>query len=169
MVLETWVMTFVLLVGAGSGGGGGMGNVSILRIARLLRLTRMLRMARLLRAVPELMILVKGIAASVRTVSFTVMLELLLLYAFAICMRQLAGDAPVVGETYFFNVPAAMQSLFTYGTLLSSVEQFIGDIEENCIIVLPIVYLFILVSSLTIMNMLVVQTSLYVGLSFKSK
>ncbi|CAK0807435.1 unnamed protein product, partial [Prorocentrum cordatum] len=55
MVMETWVMTSILLL-AGSGGGSGVGGASILRLFRLLRLSRL---ARMLRSMPELMILIK--------------------------------------------------------------------------------------------------------------
>eukprot|EP00419_Tripos_fusus_P050768 CAMPEP_0172840548 /NCGR_PEP_ID=MMETSP1075-20121228/29406_1 /TAXON_ID=2916 /ORGANISM="Ceratium fusus, Strain PA161109" /LENGTH=63 /DNA_ID=CAMNT_0013684405 /DNA_START=154 /DNA_END=342 /DNA_ORIENTATION=+ len=63
-------MTTVMLV-MGGDGAVGLGNASILRMARLLRLTRLFRMARLLRAMPELLILVKGMAAAMRSVVFT--------------------------------------------------------------------------------------------------
>merc|ERR1719413_349483 len=99
MFLETWVMTAVMLA-LGGGGSGGMGDASILRMARLLRLSRMARMARLLRAMPELMILIKGIAAATRSVFFTLALLCLLMYVFAIMFTQLMVETEV-GEEYF--------------------------------------------------------------------
>ena len=44
------------------------------RLVRLLRLTRMARMARLLRAMPELLVLIKGMVVAMRSVFFTLCL-----------------------------------------------------------------------------------------------
>jgi len=51
MVLETWVLTLVIL-SIGPGATADLGGASILRLARLLRLCRLLRVARLLRSMP---------------------------------------------------------------------------------------------------------------------
>jgi len=101
MVLETWVMN-VFLLASGAGSGGGLGNASILRLARLLRLSRMARMARLLRAMPELMILIKGMVSAMRSVFFTMMLLAMLTYIFGIMFTQMMVDTSV-GQTFFFD------------------------------------------------------------------
>ena len=63
MILETWVMSVIILImGNGADALASMGDASILRILRLLRITRMARMAKLLKAVPELLVMMKGIA-----------------------------------------------------------------------------------------------------------
>lgn len=54
MVMETWLMTSVMVI---AGGAPSFFDVSILRLFRLLRLSRL---ARMLRSMPELMILIKG-------------------------------------------------------------------------------------------------------------
>merc|ERR1719456_1867286 len=110
MVLETWVMSFVLLL-ASSGGGGGLENASILRMARLLRLSRMARMARLFKAMPELLILIKAMAASLRSCFFVFCLLTMVLYVFGIALRQLAAEYKV-GPRYFNTVPEAMYTLW---------------------------------------------------------
>merc|ERR1712086_1005928 len=93
MVLETWIMSIIILSTSDrDGGGGGLGNASVLRIARLMRLTRMARMARLLRAFPELLILIKGMVASMRSVFTTLFLLVLFLYVFGIAFAQLTSD-----------------------------------------------------------------------------
>ena len=63
-----------------------LGGASILRLLRLARLTRM---ARLARAVPELMILVKAMISSTRSVSLTMVLLTAALYIFAVIFAQM--------------------------------------------------------------------------------
>jgi len=152
MVLETWVMTLILLA-TGAGSDTGMGNTSILKLVRLCRLTRMARMAKLLRAIPELIILIKGIVVASRSVCFTLVLLMLLIYFFAIVFRQLADDTDV-GAEYFKSVPDAMISLLLDGVLpdQSSVVRACADQHPFFGI---IILLFILLASLTVMNMLV--------------
>merc|ERR1712003_287953 len=90
MIFETWIM-FVVVAAAG-GGGQSLGNAGMLRILRLLRLSRMARMARLLRSMPELLILIKGMVAALRSVFFTLLLLVILMYVFAILFRQMTMD-----------------------------------------------------------------------------
>merc|ERR1719401_1154326 len=97
-----------------------LGNVSLMQVARLFRLTRMARMARLLRSIPELMIMIKGMAAACRSVFFTLCLLALLTYVFAIVFKQLT-EGTQVGQAYFSTVLRAMYSLLLYGALLDNV------------------------------------------------
>merc|ERR1719335_443421 len=109
MVLETWIFTLLVLLIMPDGTGGG-GNAGIIRIARLLRLSRMLRMGKLLRVMPELMIMIKGMKAATRSVFFTLLLLLVIMYVFAIAFVQLS-DGSDVGAKHFDDVSAAMYSL----------------------------------------------------------
>lgn len=152
MVLETWVMT--LIVALSGGNSGGLGNASIMRIARLFRLSRMARMARLLRSIPELMILIKGMAAACRSVFFTLCLLLFLTYVFAIAFCQLTEGTPV-GQQYFNSVLESMYTLSLYGTLLDSVGILAGRLKGESLAFLALLMLFILLASLTTLNMLV--------------
>ncbi|CAE7681202.1 scn4aa [Symbiodinium sp. CCMP2592] len=156
MVAETWVMNIVVLAMAGSGGGTNIfGDASILRIARLLRLTRLLRMARLIRFFPELLIMVKAIWSAARSVGFTLILLGICLYVFAIAFKTaLVGTA--VGDKYFKHVPGAMHSLLLQGTLLDSVSEMLNMmIETEEYLGLGLMYFFMIVSAITIMNMLI--------------
>lgn len=155
MVLETWVMNIVIALSAsGSGSGTEFGNASVLRIARLLRLTRMARMARLLRAMPELLILVKGIRAAMRSVFFTLVLLCALLYVWAIACTQLM-DGFEVGDVHFPNVLESMHTLWLYATLLDEITDLMTQVKTagwGCVFLLDA---FILAAALTVMNMLV--------------
>merc|ERR1719210_2892589 len=107
MVLETWVMTAMVAMFS-MGGGGGLGNGSILRIARLMRLSRMARMARLLRAIPELMILIKGMVAAMRSVILTLALLIIMPYVFGIAFTQMCNETKELEVKYFDSVMGSM-------------------------------------------------------------
>jgi len=153
MVLETWILTLVMLV-TGSGSTGGLGNASILRMARLARLSRMARMARLLRVMPELMILIKGIATATRSVFFTLCLLCLLLYIFAIAFTQLTADTEV-GDAYFSTVLSAMYSLLVCGTLMDNVGMLLQLLGDTSLTLGALFLLFVLLGTVTVMNMLI--------------
>merc|ERR1719473_2416768 len=99
MILETWIMPTVQ-----AGSSTGLGDTALLKLLRLLRLSRM---ARLMRAVPELMIMVRGMVVATRSVSSTLMLLLLITYVFAIMFKVQIGDHPLM-QDYFDSIPSAM-------------------------------------------------------------
>eukprot|EP00441_Pelagodinium_beii_P037750 CAMPEP_0197633126 /NCGR_PEP_ID=MMETSP1338-20131121/9551_1 /TAXON_ID=43686 ORGANISM="Pelagodinium beii, Strain RCC1491" /NCGR_SAMPLE_ID=MMETSP1338 /ASSEMBLY_ACC=CAM_ASM_000754 /LENGTH=627 /DNA_ID=CAMNT_0043204719 /DNA_START=83 /DNA_END=1963 /DNA_ORIENTATION=- len=155
MVGETWILTIILVAsgetGESAGGGGG-----IFRLARLMRLSRMARMIRLLRAFPELLIMIKGMAAAMRSVMFTLILLFVFIYVFGIGFRQLTADT-AVGAMYFNGVFRSMHTLLLDGTLmdnLGGVVEMLGK-EGDGIVFVFIWYLFVLMSALTVMNMLI--------------
>eukprot|EP00929_Paragymnodinium_shiwhaense_P086011 TRINITY_DN4648_c0_g3_i1.p1 TRINITY_DN4648_c0_g3~~TRINITY_DN4648_c0_g3_i1.p1 ORF type:complete len:748 (-),score=161.29 TRINITY_DN4648_c0_g3_i1:184-2427(-) len=151
MVTETWVLTliFAYYVGGDSGGGNG----GIFRLLRLLRLSRMARMAKLLNAMPELLILVKGMAAATRSVFFTLVLQALILYVFGIAFVVLSADSSL--EETFPTVTSTMHTLLLYGTFLDNCGNLIFLMAEQNIIALFLYYAFVLLSALTVMNMLI--------------
>lgn len=156
MVMETWVMTLILLCSGvgGSGGGGSIMNASVLRIGRLMRLSRMARMARLLRAMPELLILIKGMLAAVRSVCFTLLLLLILTYAFGIAFKQLAVGTEAA-DLYFKTLPMSMHTLLRNGTLLDGLTIITTILSRDAWYLLVLFYFYVLLSSLTVMNMLI--------------
>merc|ERR1740123_1043794 len=153
MVLETWVMTIVAIFSAG-GANGALGNASILRVARLLRLSRMARMARLLRAMPELMILIKGMVAAMRSVFFTLFLLVIIMYVFAIAFKQITNDTSI-GNQKFASVPQSMYTLLLYGTLLDDVGVLCMRLGKEHYVFVALFFVFVLLAALTVMNMLI--------------
>eukprot|EP00429_Kryptoperidinium_foliaceum_P055506 CAMPEP_0176090638 /NCGR_PEP_ID=MMETSP0120_2-20121206/45393_1 /TAXON_ID=160619 /ORGANISM="Kryptoperidinium foliaceum, Strain CCMP 1326" /LENGTH=704 /DNA_ID=CAMNT_0017424519 /DNA_START=65 /DNA_END=2179 /DNA_ORIENTATION=+ len=153
MVFETWVLTIVMLA-VGAGGGSGLGDASILRMARLARLTRMARMARLLRVMPELMILIKGIATATRSVFFTLCLLGMLLYIFSIAFTQLLVDSEV-GAKYFPDVGTSMYTLLVYGTLMDNIGTPLAKLGKESALYAALYLLFVLLATITVMNMLI--------------
>jgi hypothetical protein len=150
MVLETWVIVLTMRVS----GSMQLGNASVLRIARLFRLSRMARLARLLRAMPELVILIKGMVAAARSVFFTLLLLLLLLYVFAIAFTQLMMDTDV-GKEFFPNVAQSMNNLWLYATLLEEITHLSHSLLKESLWLVLLRYVYILAGTLTVLNMLV--------------
>mmetsp|Transcript_51211 Transcript_51211/g.101729 ORF Transcript_51211/g.101729 Transcript_51211/m.101729 type:complete len:593 (-) Transcript_51211:15-1793(-) len=151
MVGETWVMTAVMAF-SGSASAGGVGNASILRMARLFRLTRMARMARLLRAMPELLILIQGMAAAMRSVFFALSLLMVISYLFAIAFTQLCDGMDCSEE--FGSVLESMHYLFIKGALMDGIGDVTKLLKQN-IPLLMVFYVYVLLASLTLMNMLI--------------
>mmetsp|Transcript_114998 Transcript_114998/g.211479 ORF Transcript_114998/g.211479 Transcript_114998/m.211479 type:complete len:788 (+) Transcript_114998:60-2423(+) len=154
MVFETWAMTIVLAFVSG-GGSTGLGNASLLRLLRLLRLSRMARMARLLRSMPELLILIKGMIAAIRSVFFTLLLLFLLLYISAILFRQLTADS-AVGEEFFPGIMSTAHRLVLDGMLHDGPADLMAAcVDEGMYILVPLFYMFILMAAFTVLNMLI--------------
>lgn len=155
MVLETWILTtfFLALFIVSGDTGGDLSDASILRVARLLRLSRMARMARLLRALPELLILIKGMVAALRSVCFALGLLLSILYVFGIAFTQLCEGTSL--EPRFSTVMTSMHTLLVYGALMDEVSFLIELIQEESVFLLIFFYCFILLAALTVMNMLI--------------
>merc|ERR1719326_191790 len=85
MVMETWVFTFVSL--ATGDHTRPPFPTSILRLFRLLRLSRLVRM---LKSLPELMILIKGIITSMKSVGYVLGMLVGVTYFFSIVITQLS-------------------------------------------------------------------------------
>merc|ERR1712232_328455 len=79
-VFETWLI-LVIYAFVGSGNTTWMRG-SFLRLLRLVRIARLARIARLMNAVPELMVLLKGIVIAGRAVSAVFVLLFFLIYVF---------------------------------------------------------------------------------------
>eukprot|EP00927_Polykrikos_kofoidii_P039652 TRINITY_DN33994_c0_g1_i1.p1 TRINITY_DN33994_c0_g1~~TRINITY_DN33994_c0_g1_i1.p1 ORF type:complete len:738 (-),score=115.54 TRINITY_DN33994_c0_g1_i1:302-2470(-) len=153
MVAETWIMSAVLwLVGFGT--NLNYGDASILRLLRLVRLTRMARMTRLLRVVPELVIMVKGIAVAGRSVLFTLAFLFVVLYFFAIAFKQLSNETRI-GTMYFSTVGHSMATLLLHGCFGEDLPDVAGHLSDHHILFAALLMVFVLIASLTIMNMLV--------------
>jgi hypothetical protein len=152
MVGETWCMT-LLVICLGGGNSSALGNASILRLFRLLRLSRMARMARLLKAMPELLVLIKGMVVAMRSVFFTLCLLAGILYVFGIAFVQLMKDT-TAGDAYFGSVPQAMNSLLLQG-LLPDEAELVEAVGGDGWVFKVLVLGYIILAGLCVMNMLV--------------
>jgi hypothetical protein len=156
LVFETWVITLAIIVSGGGKEGGGRddaGDASVLKLLRLLRLSRTARMTRLLQHLPELMIMVKGLAAGLRSTVTTLFLLFIMLYIFGIAFRQLTTDTPV-GEEYFWSVPESMMSLLVY-TIFPDMEMILRELYYSHPLLGGLGLLFTLLATLMVLNLLV--------------
>lgn len=151
-VIETWLMQFVLWAAGLEEGRSESSNM--IRIVRLMRIVRIARIARVLHMVPELLILVKAMVVAMRAVFFSVTLLVLVLYVFGIVFTQLARDA-ARAETYFATVPDSMSTLLLNGIFLDNVGSVVRDIGRDNLLFSGLFMVFVLVATLTVMNMLV--------------
>jgi len=143
---------FIITLATFASGGGQMDlPTSVLRLFRLARLSRLVRM---LRSLPELMIMIKGMVKAAATVSYTLGLLLLFTYVFAIAMSQMSMGNEF-REKYFKGVALSMYSLIIYGTFLDSFAEFCDDIREESTPCLMLITIFVVLASMTVMNMLI--------------
>jgi len=154
MVVETWILPFI-------GSSGPLAQLSILRLLRLLRITRM---AKIMRAVPEMMVIIKGMVAATRTVVCTGALLLLVLYTFSILftdayhepLGMIDGEETTDAMAMFGTMGKSMFSLFIMGTVLDDVTAASNAIRASSNYwMLTAFVIFILISSFMMLNMLI--------------
>jgi len=156
MVAETWILPFL-------GSGGPLAQLSVLRLLRLLRVTRM---AKLMRQLPELMLIVKGMAAAVRAVVWTVILLILISFTWAILFTSEyhQGKLPDLDDDVMNDVDAMFSfgsmgksffSLIIMGTILDDVT-YCADVIRSTgnDMMLVCFVIFIIIASFMMLNML---------------
>lgn len=89
--------------------GGNGSNLNFMRLVRLMRLLRILRLMRVLRFVQELRSMVMSIAASLKSLMWTIILLALLMYGVSVCLIQLVADKGLEEPRILENEPAAWQ------------------------------------------------------------
>eukprot|EP00927_Polykrikos_kofoidii_P055183 TRINITY_DN49472_c0_g1_i1.p1 TRINITY_DN49472_c0_g1~~TRINITY_DN49472_c0_g1_i1.p1 ORF type:complete len:794 (-),score=127.31 TRINITY_DN49472_c0_g1_i1:129-2423(-) len=155
MVLELWALPLYLLAsGVESMSDPEFGNLSILRMARLLRLTRLSRIARLLRMIPEVMTLLKGITLALRSVGFTMLLLVVLLFIFGVIMKQQAEVDEVLAPV-FPTVTESMWILLVQGAFLDEVGGILGTLKERSWALTIVFLFFVFLGCFTVLNMLI--------------
>jgi hypothetical protein len=152
MMGELWFLPIFLLIIDGGGSNAAMGNFQVLRMARLVRLTRM---TRLFKSAPELITLIKGISTAIRPVTYTLILLMTLLYVFGIVFRSQIRQGSYLEERYFSSVSRAVSTCLLHATFLDSVALVAEEIREESLFLLGIFYLCILLTNLTVLNMLI--------------
>lgn len=149
MVTETWIMLIVTAV-SNTHTKAPLGQTAILRLFRLMRLTRMVRM---LRAVPELLVLVKGMVAACKTVLYVLGLLFLGTYVFAIAFKQLSSSYDY-GQTYFPTVPLSMYYLLMSGTLMDNLNQWTDSISMESSLCMVLASIFLVFANILALNLL---------------
>merc|ERR1712226_838190 len=108
---------------------------------------------RLIKALPELMILIRGMAAAARSVTLVMVLLSFIIFVFAVAFRQLTDGTPL-GSDLFPTVPKTIATLLLQG-LLPDQAGVVQDVAEYNLVYAFAVLLFILLAALTVMNMLI--------------
>ncbi|KAK3239743.1 hypothetical protein CYMTET_50353 [Cymbomonas tetramitiformis] len=146
MVVETWILGV-------AGGELDLSKLSTLRLMRLLRISRVFRM------VPELGMMVKSMAAAIRSVSSTFVLIIGIMYVFGIIFTQWGKNSnktphDIDMEEYFGNIPS---SFLTLMQILVFDDTFM--IIRACMDDTPYIgwlcILFMIIGAFTILNMLI--------------
>lgn len=158
MLMETWITSAVFFIIRASGGSSesnaeGISQVTIFRVLRLLRLSRMARMVRLLKATPELMVMIKAMGAAMRSVTFTLIILVVLVYVFSIAFTQMM-EGTEVGRNDFNGVLVSMNTLLLTGALPDQAE-IVNTVGGHHFAYRIVMLLYIFLSTLTVMNMLV--------------
>lgn len=153
MNLEAFILPFAM------SGDSPMAQLSVLRLLRLLRVSRM---AKLMKTFPELMLILKGLAAAVSAVSWTLVLVMMGLIVGSIIFTNqyhqgLKSDEEVVDTVseYFGNMGKSMFSLIIMGTLLDDITLCTNAIRTSGqVMMLFFLIVFIVLSSFMMLNML---------------
>jgi len=128
-------------------------NAVILRVIRLGRLFRTMRLLKLMRTMPELIVLIKGLVEASRTVFFTLIILISVVYIFAVGYCQAADDMSTNGER-FESVLHGMLVLLLEGVLPDQ-GPIVRSLWEDHWLLGAFALVFILIASLSIMNLLV--------------
>jgi len=153
MIFETWIMWPLMYITNSEERDSGMGNASVLKLVRMIKLTRMLRMARLLRTIPEVMILIKGLAVAARSVLCTICLLAIIIYFFAIFFTELTSGTDL-GDSRFQTVMQGMKTLLLYATL-PDLAEIVEEAGTEHFVFAVFMMTYILLATLTVMNMLI--------------
>lgn len=155
MVIETWLMFLIMTVSTDTSQTQEQAfDSSVLRLLKLSRLTRVARIARLLRQVPEVMILLKGIGVASRSVFFTCLILLSVIYIFSIALTQLSEGTPL-GTAYFPTLVDGMFSLLFHACFFQGLPDLARlCFQENFLYGLSLL-VFVVLAPLTVMNLIV--------------
>jgi hypothetical protein len=126
---------------------------TVFRIFRLARLSRVARAGKLLRSAPELMILAKATVLALRSVMAVLVMLVLVLYVFAILFTQLLQGMEVA-KGKFETVPQSMNYLLIQ-LLCGFDSDFMISLVHEGILYYIVFLVFLLIASMTIMNMLI--------------
>jgi len=130
-----------------------MAGAGALSLLRMLRLTRICRVVRILRAVPELMVLIKGLVAASRAVGWTLGLLVIIIYVFAVAFKIITSNNEAA-KPFFKNVPTAMVTLLLPGLLPDNADPVMAMADASFMYA-AFFMCFIVVGSITLMNMLI--------------
>jgi hypothetical protein len=155
MVFEVWFVQFVVLILGGEGGVDvPTGPLKLLRLLRLARVSRMVR------CLPELVTMIKAIVAASRAVCTSMVLQLGLVYVFAIIIHMYMKDADVTNAARdfaaFATLPDTMWTLIADGVYMDNTSRLLREVwDKGYWYIVLVFFIFVLLSATTVMNMLI--------------
>eukprot|EP00930_Biecheleria_cincta_P039634 TRINITY_DN27229_c0_g1_i1.p1 TRINITY_DN27229_c0_g1~~TRINITY_DN27229_c0_g1_i1.p1 ORF type:complete len:830 (+),score=163.02 TRINITY_DN27229_c0_g1_i1:28-2490(+) len=152
MVGETWILTIVFLTSQVQI-VTQTGTVSVLKTIRMAKLLKLSRLVRLLRALPELVLISKGIGLAARSVAVFFVFWFIVVYVFALTFKEVT-DGAGIGKTYFRTVPMAINTLLLKAIFPESASM-INELADEFWYLWPVIFFFFCLASITIMYMLV--------------
>jgi len=151
MVIDTWIFSIVASYLEDPPNTGAIGG-----IGRMFRLLRLARISKLMHMIPELITMFKGMMAAVRAVHAALLILMLQVYVFAIVMTALIGPNNTDDRDYFPSVRDSMVTLLLSGVLLDDITGLVLFlIKERHVLAIIIFSFFVLLSAITVMNMLI--------------
>jgi len=149
-VLETWIFSVMLYILPNP-----PNTSAVAGIGRMFRLLRLARISKLMQIIPELVTMVKGMIAALRAVHAALLILLLLVYVTSLIMNALVGGEEELQE-YFPTVRDAMITLIVQGIFLDEITGLVRSLISAGEVLATFVFaVFVLLSALTVMNMLI--------------
>lgn len=107
-------------------------NLNVVRLLRVLRLVRIIRLVRLLRFIQELRTMVCSIANSFRSLCWTIVLLMLMVYVVSVCLTQLIADHGQ-GNPDIFSEDKLLQEHYSslFRSVLSLFQAITGGVDWN--------------------------------------
>jgi len=153
MILETWILQLGIYIVIGSSrSASSLEQFGVLRPLRLLRLTRI---TRLFKVFPQLFVLLKGVTQAMRSLVYTLMMLLVLMFMFGMVLKSFAEGEPAMQELKMDSVGGAMWVLLINGTFMDAVGDVLNVLKDVSSLYAGIMLAFIFLSNLTMLNMLI--------------
>jgi len=149
IIIETWILPWVI---------DSLHDIRIdWNFLKLVRVLRLARMGRLVRSVPELVAMIKGCVVASRAVGSAFMLLFGLVYVFSIIlMIFMQGDDNEVLVERYGNLGKTMWTLLIDASFMDGLGYaFTPLLEAKQYVSFVALLVFVLLSSLTVMNMLI--------------
>jgi len=152
LVLETWVLWFLIGVLSIQMSAS---NVRVFSVLRMMRLVRVLRLVKLFRFLPEVLVIVKGIGVAMRPISLVFILLFMVIYVGAIIFRVLL-EGTGFGDERFSTVMQAMATLLLDCAITGTRG---GPLMKEAYLQHPaysiLIFIFMLLTNVTMMGLLV--------------
>lgn len=127
---------------------------AFLRLNRVIKFVRMARVVRLLRSVPEISILLKGLAIASRAVLFAQLLLIVFVYIFAIAFFSLL-EGTDIGRYYFPDLGKAMLTLLFRVCFFEGLAELAEAMFNEHFLLGILLSFFVVIGPLTSLNLLV--------------